>query len=209
MNFSKGISFIEKALQDPLPGVVAQHLMAPKIRKTTNELLQANPAHRLSSVMILLYPDVKGQLSTIFIERPIDNSIHSGQIAFPGGKMDEEDITPARTALRETEEEIGVPASDIRILGPLSQLFIPASNFLVIPHVGIMETTPGFTPNPDEVQSLIPVHISQLMELKQHSKQFYTSYGLLEAPYFELNGHSVWGATAMMISEFRELLKRF
>ncbi len=208
MNFSQSISLIQKALLEPLPGAAAQHLMAPKARKSTEELMQANPANRLSSVMILLYPDVKGLLSTIFIEKPIDNSIHSGQVAFPGGKMDEEDITPARTALRETEEEIGVPAEHIQILGPLSQLFIPASNFLVIPHIGIMETMPRFIPNPDEVKSLIPTHVSQLMELKQSTKQFPTSYGILEAPYYELNGHSVWGATAMMISEFRELLKR-
>ena len=155
--------------------------------------------------MMLLYPDEKGILTTIFIERPINDSIHSGQIAFPGGKMDDTDANPAETAIRETEEEIGVPKSSIEVIGTLSQLFIPASNFLVIPHIGVIKQQPKFFPNPDEVRSLIPVTISSLLKLKQDIREFPTSYGLLQAPYFALKGHAVWGATAMMISEFREM----
>jgi len=191
---------------EPLPGVSAQHLMAPKMRKTTPELLNERTSHRLSSVMMLLYPDQAGILTTIFIERPTDSSIHSGQIAFPGGKMDETDDNPARTAVRETEEEIGVAASSIEIIGTLSQLFIPASNFLVIPHLGVLKQTPTFIPSPGEVQSLIPMHISSLLEMKPSEKEFPTSYGNLLAPYFDFNGHAVWGATAMMLSEFREMI---
>jgi len=208
LNFSEGISRIQKALLDPLPGVEAQHLMAPKLRKTTTELLNANPVHRLSSVLILLYPDLNGTLSTIFIERPINESIHSGQIAFPGGKMDDSDVDAAYTALRETEEKIGVPVSKINLMGTLSQLFIPASSFLVIPHIGMMESTPRFIPNPEEVRSLIPVHVSTLMKLDKDEKEFSTLYGSIRAPYFDLNGHAVWGATAMMISEFREIMRK-
>src|SRR5687767_738383 len=100
--------------------------MAPKLRKTTPELLVVNKTYRLSSVMILLYPDETGTLSTVLIERPINESVHSGQIAFPGGKMEKEDPGPAETALREMEEEIGVPAHRVQILGALSHLFIPA-----------------------------------------------------------------------------------
>ena len=157
-------------------------MMAPKLRKTTPELLQERVSHRLSSVMILLYPDNNAILTTVLIERPIDNSVHSGQIAFPGGKMDEIDTNPADTALRETEEEIGVASKSIEILGTLSNLFIPASNFLVVPHIGMMASTPEFMPNASEVRSLIPTPVSHILGLQPSHKQFATSKGNLEAP---------------------------
>ncbi len=208
MLFSESIKLIQTALQKPLPGINAQHLMAPKLRKSTTQLLEENPSHRLSSVLILLYPDKQHDLCTIFIERPLDNSIHSGQIAFPGGKMDDTDADAAHTALRETEEEIGISQSDVTLIGTLSQLFIPASNFLVIPYVGMMQTIPRFMPNPEEVRSLIPVHMVTLLSLEKSEKQFPTSYGNLMAPYYDLDGHAIWGATAMMISEFRVMMGR-
>ena len=181
--------------------------MAPKLRKTTEELLLENPDHRLSSVMILLYPDEKGLLSTVFIERPVNESVHSGQIAFPGGKIESSDENPRAAALRETEEEIGVPTSAVECIGILSNLFIPASKFLVIPHIGLVAHTPHFLPNPEEVKSVIQVGVSELVSIVPEIKIFPTSYGKLEAPYFNIKGHSVWGATAMMLSEFREILK--
>ncbi len=157
--------------------------------------------------MMLLYPDAHGILTTVFIKRPTDGSIHSGQIALPGGKMDETDANPAHTALRETEEEIGVPSESIEVIGTLSHLFIPASNFLVVPHLGMIISTPKFLPNASEVHSLIPAPVNHLLELQPASKEFPTSYGNLQAPYFDLYGHAVWGATAMMLSEFREMIK--
>ena len=157
--------------------------------------------------MILLYPNEAGQLLTVFIERPVNNSIHSGQIAFPGGKIDPGDESPAAAALRETEEEIGVSKLSVEIIGTLSNLFIPASKFLVIPHVGVVTETPRFQPNPAEVQSVIPASVQKILEMSPAMKEFPTSYGNLMAPYFDLNGHHIWGATAMMVSEFRELLR--
>jgi len=207
MQYVEGIAKIRRALKAPLPGILAQHLMAPRMRKTTDELLLENPDHRLSSVMILLYPDEKGLLSTVFIERPVNESVHSGQIAFPGGKIETSDENPKAAALRETEEEIGVPSSAVECIGLLSQLFIPASKFLVIPHVGIITQTPLFIPNPDEVKSILRVAVSELVAIVPDKKVFPTSYGNLEAPFYNIQGHSVWGATAMMLSEFREILK--
>jgi len=158
--------------------------------------------------MILLYPDVNGILSTVFIERPVNESVHSGQIAFPGGKIESSDENPQAAALRETEEEIGVPSSAVECIGRLSKLFIPASKFLVIPHVGLVPHTPHFLPNPDEVKSIIQVTVSELVSIIPGKKVFPTSYGNLEAPYFDIQGHAVWGATAMMLSEFREILRQ-
>lgn len=207
MQFIQGIAQIQDALLKPLPGAAAQHLMAPKLRKTTAELLLESPSHRLSSVMILLYPDVHGLLSTVFIERPVNLGVHSGQIAFPGGKEDPEDGSPRVTALRETEEEIGIPAAAISVIGSLSPLFIPASNFLVNPYIGVINHIPEFIPSADEVRSLIPAPISEVVAFVPEEKEFKTSYGQLFAPCFSFKGHFIWGATAMIISEFREMLK--
>jgi 8-oxo-dGTP pyrophosphatase MutT (NUDIX family) len=157
--------------------------------------------------MILLFPGKNGQLETVLIERPVNESIHSGQIAFPGGSMDAVDINEATTALRETEEEIGIPAATVKVIGKISNLFIPASRFLVHPHIGIVNSTPQFQPNPAEVRSLIFLPVTTLLELVPLIKEFPTSYGKLLAPYFNIGEYAVWGATAMMLSEFREMIK--
>ena len=207
MNFNEGISLVQQALVSPLPGTAAQHLMAPRMRKTTEELLKEHPDPRRSGVMLLLFPGNGDELHTILIERPSSNSVHSGQIAFPGGSMDPGDIDEKATALRETEEEIGVPAASITVLGTLSMLFIPASRFLVFPFIGVLKNTPQFRPNPTEVQSLIPLPVAELLAFTPATKSFPTSYGLLKAPYFPVGNFAVWGATAMMLSEFREMVK--
>ncbi len=206
MNFQEGIDVIKRGLRKPLPGSLAQYLMAPAIRKTTEEFLLENINHRMSSVMFLLYPDANGIINTMFIERPFNNSVHSGQIALPGGKVDQ-DESIEEAALRETEEEIGVPTAAVEILGILSSLYVPASNFLIQPHIGITYTTPAFIPNPAEVRSLVPVRLENLINLIPASAPFQTSYGNLSAPYFQINHHRMWGATAMMVSELREMVK--
>jgi len=177
------------------------------MRKTTHELLNENKNYRLSSVLMLLFPDESGIMNTVFIERPVNNSVHSGQLAFPGGKVEESDLNPQYTALRETEEEIGIAADQVKIIGTLSSLFIPASNFLVYPHLGIYNSIPDFIPSRDEVKSLLPVTIQHLLSLQPVTKSFQTSYGNLKAPCFEIQNFNLWGATAMMVSEFREMMK--
>ena len=156
---------------------------------------------------MLLFPGDHNELRTVLIERPTNNSIHSGQIAFPGGSVDPGDANEISTALRETEEEIGIQATSVEVIGPLSKLFIPASKFLVYPFVGSLDSKPQFRPNPAEVNSVITVSIDELLNLTPVTKAFQTSYGLLQAPCFQLGEHAVWGATAMMLSEFREVLK--
>ncbi len=207
MNYEEGVALVQKALMSPLPGTQAQHLMAPVLRKTTEELLIQNPDPRKSSVMILLFPGMGDDLQTVLIERPVYAGIHSGQIAFPGGSMDPGDIDETATALRETEEEIGIPATSITILGTISRLYVPASKFLIYPHIGVMKTTPEFNVNPAEVKSLIILQVEALLNMIPMTKEFPTSYGNLKAPYFNIGDHAVWGATAMMLSEFREMIK--
>jgi 8-oxo-dGTP pyrophosphatase MutT (NUDIX family) len=128
--FERFIEQLRKRLEQPLPGEEHQFLMAPFKRKRTGEidLNQFNP--RKSAVLILLFPQ-DNSIRTVLIERPVYDGIHSGQVAFPGGKFEKEDVELANTALRETFEEIGVMADDVTVIGQLTDLYINPSNFMV------------------------------------------------------------------------------
>jgi 8-oxo-dGTP pyrophosphatase MutT (NUDIX family) len=206
IDFHEGIALVKNCFDLPLPGEAAQYKMAPVQRKSNVDYLEIFPDHRKSSVLILLYPGEDNHLSTILIERPGNTGIHSDQIALPGGKLEPFDLSPSHTALRETYEEIGVPEKDIIMLGELSSLFIPASNFLVYPFVGTVYYTPDFILNQMEVKTMIPVTIKDLLNMPVSEKSFETSYGLLNAPYYHLKSYSIWGATAMILSEFRTMI---
>jgi 8-oxo-dGTP pyrophosphatase MutT (NUDIX family) len=207
MDFHSGIEFIRSSMQLPLPGEEAQYRMAPMQRRSKSEYLSEKPDPRLSSVLILLYPGHANRLSTMLIKRPENQGAHSGQIAFPGGKVEPgEDL--ADTALRETFEEVGVHPDKITLIGPLTSLYIPVSSFLVHPFIGVYPEEPVFNPNPDEVSALVPASVKELLEMKTGTMEVTTSYGKLNTPYFDLYGHVIWGATAMIISEFRELMQR-
>lgn len=198
-----------QALQPPLPGLDAQLRMAhlDRIRQVQN--LQVPDDARISSVMLLLYPgsqDVRFPL----IVRPVYPGVHSGQVALPGGKQEAGDPSLAHTALRETREEVGVPESEIEIIGQLTPLYIPPSRFLVHPFIGWLDRRPEFRTDPQEVDTLFEVevaslyHPANLTETKIRLQQ-----GLqLTTPAFQFEGRIVWGATAMILSEFREVWQR-
>lgn len=207
MKFDKGIEAILEAFQQPLPGEEAQRLMSPLKRINFDASAFPDTPLRQSSVMMLLYPDNKDQLKTLLIERTQTRHVHSGQIAFPGGKVEPEDRSVAETALRETEEEVGVPGTSVEIIGQLTPLTIPASRFLVFPHVGIVYSPPEFRLNPLEVQSLLPLDLQVLLDMQPEERMVNTSYGQLLTPCFLLEHHTLWGATAMMVSEFRVLMQ--
>ena len=209
MQFRTYIDYLQERLKHPLPGETAQRLMAPPSRKTMQELLNSAARYRDSSVLILIFPGADGTPQTILIKRPGGSAVHSGQIAFPGGKVDEADPDIEFTAKRETEEEVGIAVDRITILGTLSRLYIPASDFLVHPHIGMVDFQPEFTPNPHEVDAVLQVSVRNLVTLVPAQGKFNTSYGQLKAPFFHLEGNRIWGATAMMISEFREMTKSF
>ena len=133
---------------------------------------------------------------------------HSGQVSLPGGRFEPEDITLHQTALRETEEEIGIPREQIRVLGELTQLFIPPSNYLVKPLVGYVEQTPEFQPDPREVKELFSVQLPELLDdrLFQKTDMTVRQLRVKDIPYYAFNNEIVWGATAMILSEFRQVL---
>jgi len=200
------IHFIKKQLQLPLPGVEAQHKMTTRSRSTP-----APTNARLASVLCLLYPK-NGQWHLPLIQRVITkNDKHSGQMSFPGGKLEPTDSTNQAAALRETQEEIGIIREDVTLLGDLTPLYVPASNFQVFPFIGYLNYTPTFIPQEREVAEVVEVELEKLIHPKTKKYKTITfgkKYTLKDVPYFDVNGKTVWGATAMMLSEFVELINQ-
>jgi 8-oxo-dGTP pyrophosphatase MutT (NUDIX family) len=191
----------------PLPGLEAQLRMAHADRRRNMIHYKIPDDAKIGAVLILLFEDEQ-KIKTVLIQRPQYEGVHGGQVAFPGGKI-EPDETLDQAALREAEEEVGVISKDIKLLGKLTELFIPPSNFLVHPFVGSIEYKPGFQPQQEEVEGIIEVNLDYLLDESRISeKEIILSSGLqLRTPYYDLNGKTVWGATAMMISEFAQILR--
>lgn len=194
---------LKKRLLLPLPGKEAQYKMAPSYRPTLDE----NIPQILAGVTILLYP--KGdELYFPLIVRPEYNGAHSGQISFPGGKKDEEDRNVIVTALRECEEEIGVDASKVMVLGSLTNLIIPVSRFDVYPVIAWYNSTPTFIPQESEVVSIIEVPVKLILDENCIEEKKVEYKGKEEiVPFFNIYDHFVWGATAMILSEFVQIWK--
>lgn len=201
---------IQKALKNGLPGPVAQaKMMNPIFRKPSMEHYFNPPENaKKASVLILLYPK-ETQWHFALMQRPYSPYAHSRQISLPGGQKEYNDINDAATALRETEEEFGIDKNKIELIGQLSQLYIPVSRFLVQPFIGTMNETPVFNPDKKEVEAIIEVPINRLLDPRTVDKKDISTandYVLKDTPYFNLNSKVVWGATAMILSEFKELL---
>ncbi len=199
---------IRLRLEAPLPGLTAQSRMMPGTRKTIYKDFVVPDNAKKSAVLILLYPD-SNSLHFPLIERTDYPGVHSRQISFPGGSVDPEDVDYTATALRETEEEVGVPRDSIEVLGHLSALYIPPSNFWVQPVLGYVPAPPTWQRNPSEVESVIQTPLDQLVDgkLSGESKIKHSSGVNMVVPSFTVHGHVVWGATAMMLSELISLFE--
>lgn len=204
------IQHLKEQLSLPLPGRPAQHKMA-SVRRI--EELGHNPVPpddvRVACVLNLLHWH-EDAWHTVLIQRahnPRDR--HSGQVSFPGGRFEESDGELANVALRETEEEVGISASQIQIIGRLTDLYVPVSNFVVHPFVGVLNGPPVFKPQPGEVESVLTPAL-EVFTRPENRKTTDLTLGsgilLKNVPYFDVEGHIIWGATAMIMSEFLELL---
>jgi len=204
------IDKLRQRLKEPLPGLAAQFQMAPPARRDERIVVPDDARH--SAVLALLYPHNE-KIHTVFMKRSEDGHVHSGQISFPGGKVEEEDNSYVATALREAEEELGIPGDQVEILGSLTELYIPPSNFLVYPSLGFMPQRPDFIIDPVEVAYEIEVDLPSLRDpshRKEREIELRTRFGhyKTQAPSFLVHEkHIIWGATAMMISELLVLVE--
>lgn len=184
--------------------------MAPieRLEALTKIARDKNEARR-AAVLALFYPSLENETHLVLILRKTYKGVHSAQVGFPGGKEEPEDNSSKETALRETEEEVGVPRADVRVLKKMTEIYIPPSDFFVQPFIGITENTPQFKAQEEEVEAIIEVPLAHFLDEKVVvSKKITTSYAVdIEVPAYMLNNHVVWGATAMMLGEIRELLK--
>jgi len=196
---------LKAALQKDLPGEKAQKKMAPIVLNNIKFEFKNEP--RESAVTILFYEEDK-KIKIIFIKRNEDGKAHSGQVAFPGGKYELEDKNLKTTALRETFEEIGIEQSKIKIIGQLTPLYIPISNFRVTPFVAYLENVPTYKISESEVQKIITAEITEFFNDKNlGTRELKRNEIIISAPFFGVQNDIVWGATAMITSELYEVLK--
>lgn len=207
-NFIFNIKKINKALNRPLPGYEAQSLMEPITRRIELEKQKKRTIPIPCSILILLYPK-NDKIYTVMIKRTIYDGVHSGQIAFPGGRKEQNDTDLIETALRETEEEIGVNRTLISTIGTLTQLYIPPSHYNVLPIIGFTEFSPIFIQDKNEVDDILEIDISEFINTKNiKQKEIYTQRQTkAKVICYNIQNEIIWGATAMIISEFVEIVK--
>ncbi|MTI32243.1 CoA pyrophosphatase [Cytophagales bacterium RKSG123] len=182
--------------------------MAPLFKIEDRFKLSSPKSARRGGVLLLLYPEQEKIFFPLML-RPSYPGVHSDQVSLPGGKVEKYDKNLIQTALRETHEEIGVDPSQVTILGELTDLYIPASNFLVRPVVGFARHSLSFQPDPKEVKKIIKATLIDLLDdskMKQTQLEL-TNKLILDTPYFDVKQHVVWGATAMILSEFKTIVK--
>ncbi len=200
------IEQLQQRLIEELPGKLAHQEAAP-YRKVYFDDVNLTTVKK-SGVLILFYAKDSEPHITL-IQRPEYDGTHSGQIAFPGGKVEDTDTDIIHTALREANEEVGVVMEHVNILGRLTDVYIPVSNFLVSPVLGTIDYTPNFIPEPAEVADIIEMNLSYLKETEELIPQKLTlRTGLkIEVPTFQYQQKTIWGATALMLNELRWLLR--
>jgi len=210
MTLAELTSLLQDELKKPLPGRNVQLTMSSI--KRIRELFDFSNLNQAvkSSVLILLYPGLTDDtIRLVLMLRPTYKGIHSGQISLPGGKFEDSDADLRVTALREAHEEIGIDAAKVRIIGKLSELYIPPSNYLVQPFIGVSDTIPVFIPDQKEVEKIIEINLADLLDDNNIRKKHILVRGAnIFAPCYILDGNMIWGATAMILSEFKEIAKR-
>ena len=209
MEFKTFIISIKEKLEKPLPGVSSQLKMAGLRRFMKDGVIVVPDDVRKGAVLTLFYPH-NSKLYMVFIKRTEYPGVHSGQISFPGGGLEQVDKDIVDTALREAEEEIGVNRNSVMVLGKLTDLFIPPSNFLVTPVVGYTTERPDFRPDPDEVDRILEYPMDELLnELNIMEKEIAIFPEVtLKVPCFYIDGNVIWGATAMILSELLDVIRQ-
>lgn len=210
MDFDQFLNAVSKIENIPLPAETSQFKMSPPFRLKLQEMQKDKIKEaKQAGVMALFYPNTNYETTLVLILRKTYKGVHSAQVGFPGGKLEDQDLSIEKAALRETYEEVGVPIENIEVLKKMTQVYIPPSNFFVQPFIGISQITPKFIKQDDEVEDIIEVALTDLLSDNNIiMERVSTSYKVnVDVPAFKLNNHVVWGATAMMLSEVKDLLK--
>ncbi len=207
MDFTSFTEKLKNILQHPLPGQDAQHLMASDFYRDKKIDIAKITGYKKSAVCLLLYEKNK-TIHFLLIKRPDTHTYHAGQIALPGGSCDA-DETYAQAALRELHEETGIKITEKNILGQLSPLYIPVSNFYIQPTVAFINEDFVLRPS-HEVEKFIEFPLADLLDESILDETEVTTMGniKLKTPYFKVQGFVLWGATAMLLSEVKQLLKQ-
>jgi len=210
MDFQDFLKYVPKFVEVVLPADESHYKMAPQERiDTLNAMEMTSKNPKTAAVMMLFYPK-NGRTHLVLIVRNSYEGIHSAQIAFPGGKYEIEDLNFENTALRETYEEIGVSPDFMEIIKSFTHIYIPPSNFMVYPFMGICKEEITFIPDSSEVAKIIELPLSDFLDdTLIVTVNMSTSYGInCVVPAFKIEEHVVWGATAMMLSELKDVLKK-
>lgn len=208
MDFQDFLQIVPYLDEVNLPGEEGHNVMVPQERLRITESLNFKDLKpKNAGVMMLFYPKA-GKTHLVLIVRNSYDGVHSSQIAFPGGKYEKEDVDLERTALRETYEEIGVKPNKIHVVKAFTNLYIPPSNFMVYPFLGICNEEITFYPDSNEVAAIIELPLTTFLnESIVVSANINTSYATsIAVPVFKIDEHIVWGATAMMLSELKIVL---
>lgn len=199
---------MQQSFLKDLPGAAAHRLMMPAKRPIEASEISDLETYRTSAVAIVCYPD-EGMVNGVLIQRPEYEGTHGGQMSFPGGKSDPEDASLEHTARRETFEEIGWSLDNAQLLGKLTEMYVPVSRFIVHPFVFFVPEKMAFIPDAREVAEIVPFKIHHLLQpdvIQRSTIKLSTGISIKDVPYFDLSGKRVWGATAIILSEFRALL---
>lgn len=211
MRFQRFLDIIPEVQRVENPGEVAHFKVMARQNSERLKALEEDPNPRLSAVAAIISPDDKGDAQFFLIERQSYNGTHSGQISFPGGKFDETDTDLIFTAKRESNEEIGIHEQQLKFIKELTKVYIPPSRFLMHPYMFASEFIPQFTINQREVKALVTLPLEMLLDDKVFEVgAIPLGNGVnIKTGYFKVQGYKVWGATALVLNEIKELIKPF
>ena len=199
---------LKESLSGELPGLSSQLKMVPEARRREIEGRRSAGDAQKAAVLICLYPDGDGEIKLVLIRRNEYDGVHSGQISFPGGRYEEGDNNLMHTALREAHEETNIRMDEVEVLGNISPVYIPPSNFYVEVVVAWAKQKPKLKPDPSEVAEILNIPLKAFLDpgnIKQKDIP-HRQFNIIDVPCFYIQGHIIWGATAMMLAEFADII---